>query len=65
MVDMYYLRTLRGMTMQDVADACGVTRQAIYNIEHYRNKPGVELAKKLGDLFGVDWWRFLEMGVVK
>lgn len=65
MIDMYYLRTMCGMTMQDVADACGVTRQTIYNIEHYRNRPSVELAQKLGVLFGVDWWKFLEMEVAK
>lgn len=63
MLDLHYLRTMKGITMQELADLCGVTRQTIYNIEHGKHRPKPALALQLGQIFGVDWWKFLMMEV--
>lgn len=54
------LREQNRMQAIDLARACGVTRQHISNIEHGKVKPSVELAKKFGQIFGVDWKMFFD-----
>jgi len=41
------------MTQQELADAVGVTRQTIVAIERGRYNPSVDLALRLGEVFGV------------
>jgi len=41
------------MTQQELADAVGVTRQTILAIERGRYNPSVDLALRLGEVFGV------------
>lgn len=62
-LDLHYLRNMEGLTMQELADKCGVTRQTIYNIEHHKHRPKPALALQLGKIFGVNWWEFLVMEV--
>lgn len=52
------LRRKNGVTQQQVADACDVTRATIAMIEIGRNQPSVKLAKKLAKFFGVEWTIF-------
>lgn len=40
------------MTQQNLADAVGVTRQAIISIEKGKYSPSLELAYKIADAFG-------------
>lgn len=51
------LRTLRffrnEMTQQELADACGVTRQTIVAIEKGNYSPSLELAFRIATVFGV------------
>lgn len=42
-----------GMTQQDLADRCGVTRQTIVALESGRYSPSLELAFLLARVFGV------------
>ena len=46
-------RTERGMTQEDLAEKAGVTRQTIISIERGRYSPSIELALRLGRIFGV------------
>ena len=46
-------RTERGMTQEDLAERAGVTRQTIISIERGRYSPSIELALRLGRIFGV------------
>lgn len=48
-----YRRQREDMTQQDLADAAGVTRQTILSIERGRYNPSVDLALRLGEVFGV------------
>lgn len=54
------LRTSKGITQQELATQCGVLRQTISNIECGLTKPSIELAKKLGKVFGIPWSKFFE-----
>ena len=49
------LRTSRGLTQEQLANECGVQRTTITMIELGENKPSVELAKKLGEIFEITW----------
>lgn len=60
MIDLKELRTAKGMTQEQLASECGVQRTTITMIELGENKPSVELAKKLGVIFEVDWKGFFE-----
>lgn len=57
------LRREKGVTQQQTADACGVTRSTITMIELGINRPSVKLAKKLSVFFGVDWVIFFDENV--
>ena len=58
MINLQKVRTEKGLTQQTLADKCGVVRQTISEIENGRNKPSVELAKKLGEILEIDWVKF-------
>ena len=60
MIDLKELRTANSMTQEQLANECGVQRTTITMIELGENKPSVELAKKLGVIFEVDWKGFFE-----
>ena len=57
------LRRKNGVTQQQVADACDVTRATIAMIESGRNQPSVKLAKRIALYFGVDWTIFFNRDV--
>jgi putative transcriptional regulator len=46
------LRTERGWTQQQLADAVGVSRQSINSIERNRYVPSLELALEFARVFG-------------
>ena len=54
------LRTAKGLTQEQLANECGVQRTTITMIEIGENKPSVELAKKLGEVFDIAWSDFFE-----
>ena len=60
MIDLKELRTSKGMTQEQLAKECEVQRTTITMIEIGENKPSIELAKKLGVIFEVDWKGFFE-----
>ena len=60
MIDLKELRTAKGMTQEQLAKECEVQRTTITMIEIGEYKPSVELAKKLGVIFEVDWKGFFE-----
>ncbi|MEO8217429.1 MAG: helix-turn-helix transcriptional regulator [Acidobacteriota bacterium] len=47
------LRSERGWTQQQLADAVGVSRQSINSIERQRYEPSLALALKFARLFGL------------
>jgi putative transcriptional regulator len=46
------LRTERGWTQQELADAVGVSRQSINSIERERYEPSLSLALEFARVFG-------------
>ena len=60
MLNVKELRTAKGLTQEQLAKECEVQRTTITMIELGENKPSVELAKKLGVIFEVDWKGFFE-----
>ena len=51
---LHELRIARGMSLQAVADAVGISKAHIWNLEKGQSdNPSVELAMKLADLFRV------------
>jgi putative transcriptional regulator len=46
------LRTVRGWTQQELADAVGVSRQSINSIERQRYEPSLALARVFARVFG-------------
>lgn len=60
MLNVKELRMSKGLTQEQLASECGVQRTTITMIEIGENKPSIELAKKLGVIFEVDWKGFFE-----
>ena len=60
MIDLKKLRTEKGLTQEQLANESGVQRTTITMIELGENKPSIELAKKLGEIFNVPWSDFFE-----
>lgn len=56
MIDLKSARESKGMTQEDLAQACDVTRQTISAIELKVNKPSPDLAKKIGRMLDIPWW---------
>lgn len=54
------LRNEKGYTQEELASKCDVLRTTISMIENGVNKPSVELAKRLGEVFDIDWKGFFE-----
>lgn len=48
-----YLRTLKGMTQQEVADQINVTRQAYTNYEKNKREPELKILIKIADFYMV------------
>ena len=55
MLNVKELRMSKGLTQEQLATECGVQRTTITMIELGENKPSVELAKKLGEIFEIAW----------
>ena len=47
------LRELAMLTPDEVAKACGVTRQSVWKWEHGTAKPSIPVRRKLVEIFGV------------
>lgn len=60
MIDLKKLRTEKGLTQEQLANECEVQRTTITMIELGENRPSVDLAKKLGAIFEIDWKGFFE-----
>ena len=60
MLNVKSLRMEKGFTQEQLANECGVQRTTITMIELGENKPSVELAKELGEIFEIDWKGFFE-----
>lgn len=60
MIDLKGLRVEKGLTQEELAKETGVLRTTISMIEIGENKPSVQLAMKLGEVFDVDWKGFFE-----
>ena len=60
MIDLKVERHRAGMTQQQLADAIGVIRQTISNIEIGVAKPSIPTARALGEVLKLDWKKFFE-----
>ena len=58
MIDLRKVRQDNGLTQTALAEAAGVVRQTISNIECGINAPSVDLAKKLAEILGLNWTDF-------
>lgn len=54
------VRIKKKMTQEDLATKVGVTRQTISMIEQGRNEPSVALAKKIGEVLKIRWYKLFE-----
>lgn len=54
------LREAANMLQSELAEKAGVRQSTIAMIENGTNRPSVNLAKKLGEIFNVDWKIFFE-----
>ena len=59
-VDLKKLREEACISQEKLASMCDRVRQTIGEIEAGRNKPSIELAKKLGEIFNIPWTAFFE-----
>ena len=53
-------RESRGISQENVASQCAITRQYYNFIENGDRRPSVETAKKIADVLGFPWTRFFE-----
>lgn len=54
------LRREKGLTQEQVAAECGLTRSSFGNIETACRAPSVKTAKKIAAALGFPWQRFYE-----
>jgi transcriptional regulator with XRE-family HTH domain len=54
------LRLKNNLTMRKVADCTDLAESTICCYETGRRRPSVEVAKKFGRLFDIDWTKFFE-----
>lgn len=54
------LRKKAGLTQQELADAIGITEQAIGHYEVGRRQLSVSIAKKIAKVLGCKWWQLYE-----
>ena len=50
----------KGMTHEEVATICGISRQFYSMIENGERKPSVNTAKKIANALGFKWTKFYE-----
>lgn len=50
---LYQLRHQAGYTQKEVADHCGVTNKAVSKWENGKTKPGVQIIRKLAELYHI------------
>ena len=62
MIDLKKVRQDNGLTQTALAEAAGVVRQTISNIECGINAPSVGLAKKLAEILRLNWTDFFAEG---
>ena len=53
-------RATKGYTQSDMAKFLECTEQYYNLIENNRRRPGVERAKKIGKILGIDWTTFYD-----
>ena len=58
MINLKKAREDKGLSQTALAEAVGVIRQTISNIECGINRPSTELAIKIGDVLEIDWTQF-------
>lgn len=58
MINLKKARDDKGLSQTELAEAVGVIRQTISNIECGINRPSPELAIKIGDVLEIDWTQF-------
>ena len=58
MINLKKARDDKGLSHTELAEAVGVIRQSISNIECGINRPSPELAIKIGDVLEIDWTQF-------
>ena len=58
MLDLKKERQSKGFTQDSLAEAVGVVRQTISNIECGLNRPSPELAIKIGEVLEIEWCKF-------
>lgn len=62
-INLSHYVTKKGITLIDLAESCGVSRQTIYNIGLKKTLPSIILAKRIADvlevniydLFDIEW----------
>lgn len=60
MIDLRKKRIEAGMTQRELADAVGVTRNHICQIERGRVHPSPKVAQEIGRALHFEWTRFFE-----
>lgn len=58
--DLRAVREAAGLTQEQLAEAIGVTRQAVGNYETGVHKPSVEVAKAIGQVLNFDWTKLYD-----
>lgn len=48
---LYTFRETKGWTLQKLADELGISRQAVYQYEHFKNKPSAKAFYRIQQLF--------------
>lgn len=60
MLDLKEERRKAGMTQKELADAVGVTRNHVCQIEKGKVKPSPAVAQRIGHALKFEWTRFFE-----
>ncbi len=54
-------RVENGYKQTDLADKLGIRQSSYSMIENGKRPLSVSNAKKLGDIYGIEWWKFFDV----
>lgn len=60
MFNMKVARVIKGLTQEQLAEKCEISRSHVTRIERGEIKPSVPVAKKLGEILEIDWRCFYD-----
>lgn len=58
-INLKHLRMEKHLSQVELARAVGVSKQYIYQIESGKTTPSIKIAKKIGKILDIEWYKLV------